>query len=157
MYLYNSNTIPTAEAQASLMKKGQKDCKSQRNREFVFTRNIREATPMKFHQNVCLNKTWTAAPTAIDRLTRKAESERPHPRQRHLGKWETLRVGKIAVYREEPPNQPILRVSPEIEYRWHSKERAGLLLYIGICMCVCVIHTYNNPWFQAILFLQKKK
>lgn len=54
--VYN-NTNPAPKGSVNIVKKGQKDCKSQRNREFVFTRNIREATPMKFHQNVCLNKT----------------------------------------------------------------------------------------------------
>lgn len=61
-YIYN--TISTTKAHGSLLKEGQKDCRSQKNRKSALRlspRNIRETTPMTSHQHGCLSKTWTMA------------------------------------------------------------------------------------------------
>lgn len=100
-------------------------------------RNVREATPMAFHQYICLNKTLTMRPPK-DMLTRKGEAQhRPMSRGNAESRRNSLQ-GRVS-----PPG-PILVIryqviSPESTptqvtvYSW-----AGCVcVFRDMCVCVC--------------------
>lgn len=81
-WLYLQNT-PAPKAQRTYQKRGWKDCKIQRIKEFAVRLHLlgmAEAVAIKSHQLDCLNMNWTRQQTTID-ISRLGggESTKPQP------------------------------------------------------------------------------
>lgn len=110
--------IPAPRAQKTLLKMGQRDCRSQRVRDFAIRLCLpvtSVATPIKSHQQDCPNVSWTRPPVNL-----------PNWIWRIIGNWVTL--GKST-----PNGYPGTTVSPEniLQVTLYGIKR----LYLGIYVC----------------------